>query len=560
MDDRSGFPPSGGDFIRNIVARDRQLGVWGGRLCTRFPPEPNGFLHIGHAKAICLSYALAQENGGSFHLRFDDTNPEKESEEYVEAIKRDVSWLGADWGENLFFASDYFGRLYDLAVELIKRQKAYVDDLSAGDIRRYRGTLTEPGKNSPYRDRTVQENLDLFARMRQGAFNDGEKSLRAKIGMASPNINMRDPVVYRIRHARHHRTGDRWCIYPTYDFTHPLSDSIERITHSLCTLEFEDHRPFYDWICQSLGVHHPRQIEFARLNLDYTVMSKRHLARLVEGGTVAGWDDPRLPSVAGMRRRGYTPESVREFCAKIGVTKKDSSISVATLEACVREQLEPSSRRRFGVLDPLEVKVVNWEGGDRQIEVADHPGNPSMGSRTIGFGKTLYIEREDFAENPEKKYFRLAPGRIVRLKYAYILEYVGHSTDEEGRVTRIECTYVEGSLGGVVPEGIKKPKGIIHWVSAHGCVEAEVRLYDRLLKVAKTEGGDLEDCLNDESLRLVDAKVEASLSDVRPGDTFQFERKGYFCVDEDSRRERIVFNRTVTLKDAWQKVRGQSRE
>ena len=518
---------------------------------TRFPPEPSGHLHLGHAKALHLSHALARENGGSFHLRFDDTNPETERSEHVEGIKRDVRWLGADWDGGALFASDHFERLHALALRLIRAGKAYVDDLPAHEISRLRGTLERGGEDSPFRGRPVRENLDLFARMGAGEFPDGSRCLRAKIDMKAPNVTMRDPVLYRIRSAPHHRTGTRWRIYPTYDFTHPLSDSIEGITHSLCTLEFEDHRPLYDWLCRTLDVHHPRQIEFARLNLDHTVMGKRHLARLVDGGLVGGWDDPRLPTIAGMRRRGYTPSSIRAFCERVGVTKKETSIGPAALEACVREELDASAPRRLAVLDPVRVTVEDWEGDDVDIEVPNHPLDPSLGTRTVTFGRELFIERADFAEDPPKGYRRLAPGRGVRLKYAFILEHAGHSKDADGRVTGISCRLVRGSLGGRVPEGAAKPKGIVGWVHAGRAADAEVRLYGPLLSVPRARADSLEDDLAPDSLRVARAKVEPRLAGAAVGEAFQFERQGYFRVDEDSREGRPVLNRTVELKDPW---------
>ena len=546
-------PPTPTNFIANIVKHDKETGAWEGRTCLRFPPEPNGHLHLGHAKAVCLNYTLAQRHKGGFHLRFDDTNPEKESDEFVESIKRDVRWLGADWGESLFFASDYFDQLYEYAVQLIKKGKAFVDDLSAEEIRKFRGDLKGGGQNSPHRERSIDENLKLFTEMKEGKFKNGEKCLRAKIDMNSPNINMRDPVIYRIRHASHHRTGTKWCIYPTYDFTHPLSDSIERITHSLCTLEFEDHRPLYDWPCKELEIHHPRQIEFARLNLDYTVMSKRLLARLIEEKFVTGWDDPRLPTLSGMRRRGYSPESIRNFCEQIGVTKKESVISIKTLESCIREELNKEAGRRFAVVNPLKVTVVNWEGEDKAIEVPNHPLDPDQGKRPIMFGRHLYMEREDFAQTPPPKYFRLAPGKNIRFKYAYILEYEDHTTNEQGETVEVKCRYHPDSLGGVVPEGIKKPKAIVNWLSASDSVDMSLRLYDRLLNVPSVRGEDIKEWLNPSSLTVCKSKGEASLGKAQTGEVFQFERQGYFRVDEDSQKEALVFNRTVTLKDSWKK-------
>ena len=545
-------PPT--NFIANIVKNDKEKGAWEGKTVLRFPPEPNGHLHLGHAKAVCLNYSLAVRHKGVFHLRFDDTNPEKENDEFVESIKRDVRWLGADWGESLFFASDYFDKLYEFAIELIKKGKAFVDDLSAEEIREFRGDLKGGGRNSPHRERSVDENLKLFTQMKEGAFENGAKCLRAKIDMSSPNINMRDPVIYRIRHASHHRTGKKWCIYPTYDFTHPLSDSIEKITHSLCTLEFEDHRPLYDWPCRILGIHHPRQIEFARLNLDYTVMSKRLLSRLIEENFVTGWDDPRLPTIAGMRRRGFSPKSIRNFCEQIGVTKKESVISIKTLESCIREELNKEAPRRFAVVNPLKVTVVNWEGEDKAIDVPNHPLDPSQGKRPIMFGRNLYMEKEDFSCDPPPKYFRLAPGKNIRFKYAYILEYEDHTTNEQGETVEVKCRYLPDSLGGVVPDGIKKPKAIVNWLSCSDSMDIVLRLYDRLLNVPSVKGEDINKWINPSSLTVCKSKGEKSLEKSQEGDIFQFERQGYFRVDEDSRKGALVFNRTVTLKDAWKKT------
>ena len=536
-------------FIKKIIEEDKNSGGWKGGVCTRFPPEPNGHLHIGHAKSLFLNYEIAREYEGTFHLRFDDTNPEKESKYYVESIKRDLQWLGISWGENLFFASDYFDRLYAYAIELIKKEKAYVDDLSPDDIRRNRGDLKKGGNNSPFRDRSVQENLDLFSQMKEGKFQDAQKCLRAKIDMNASNINMRDPILYRIRHKRHHRTGDKWCIYPTYDFTHPLSDSIEKITYSLCTLEFEDHRPFYDWVCKALNIYHPRQIEFARLSLDYTVMSKRLLLRLVEKRLVNGLDDPRLPTLSGLRRRGYSPESIKHFCEHIGVTKKESSISLSTLESAVRDHLNIHCQRRFAVVSPLRVTVVNWEGEDSQITVKNHPFDASQGQRTINFGRHLYIEREDFHENPPKKYFRLAPGKNIRLKYAYILQYLDHVKDEQGEIVEVKCTYHKDSLGGVTPKDVKKPKSIVNWLSVGNAENAELRLYGRLLLSPSFDKENLENSINPDSLKIVHSKVEKGLLQTAVGESFQFERQGYFRMDEDSRDDLPVFNRIISLRE-----------
>ncbi len=540
------------DFIRAVIAQDVASGKHGGRVATRFPPEPNGYLHIGHAKSICLNFGVALEYGGSCNLRFDDTNPTKETEEYAEAIKADVRWLGFDWGDRLFYASDYFERLYEYAVELIRRGKAYVDSLNAQEIRQYRGTLTEPGKDSPHRNRSVEENLDLFARMRAGDFEEGAQVLRAKIDMASPNINMRDATLYRIRRVAHHRTGDTWCIYPTYDFAHPLSDAIEGITHSLCTLEFEDHRPLYDWILDNLDVpSHPQQIEFARLNLSHTIMSKRKLLELVEEGHVSGWDDPRLPTLMGLRRRGYTPEAIRKFCEHIGVSKRDSMVEMALLEHFIREDLNRRAARVMAVLQPLRVVIENYpDGRVEDVEAVNNPEDPGMGTRKVPFSREVYIEREDFREEPPKKYYRLAPGQEVRLRYAYIVKCVGVTKDPQtGEVTEVRCTYDPETRSGA-PQSARKVKGTIHWVSASHALDVEVRLYDPLfLDEAPT-------VLNPGSLtRLAGCKVEPSLADAAPGARYQFERQGYFCVDtRDSAASKPVFNRTVPLRDSWAKI------
>ena len=547
------------DFIRQIVAKDIEEGRWGGKVITRFPPEPNGYLHIGHAKAICLDFGIAQEFGGRCHLRFDDTNPTAEEEKYVQAIMEDVRWLGFDWGEHLYFASDYFEKMYDYAVELIKQGKAYVDDLSAEEIRQYRGTLTSPGKPSPYRDRSVEENLDLFARMRAGEFPDGAKVLRAKIDMASPNLNMRDPVMYRIIHARHHRTGDKWCIYPTYDWAHGLEDSIEGITHSICTLEFENHRPLYDWFLDQLGVHHPRQIEFARLNLTYTVLSKRRLLELVEAGLVNGWDDPRMPTISGLRRRGYTPQAIREFCRRIGVNKYNSVVDIALLEHCLREDLNKRAPRVMAVLNPLEVVIDNYPDGKVEyLDAINNPEDPSAGTRKVPFSKVIYIEQDDFMENPPAKFYRLAPGREVRLRYAYFITCKDVVKDSTGKVVRLHCTYDPATRGGDAPDG-RKVKATLHWVSARHAIEAEVRLYDRLfLKEDPTdveEGHDWKENINPDSLKiLTNCKVEPSLTGAAPLSKYQFERLGYFCVDPDTTEDKLIFNRTVPLKDTWAKI------
>ncbi|RLB15353.1 MAG: glutamine--tRNA ligase [Deltaproteobacteria bacterium] len=554
-------PKPSKDFIRAIIDEDLRTNKYEGRVHTRFPPEPNGYLHIGHAKSICLNFGIAEEYGGLCNLRFDDTNPSKEDVEYVQSIMEDVRWLGYDWGDRLYYASDYFEQLYQYAIELIRKGKAYVCDLSPEEIREYRGTLTQPGKESPYRNRSVEENLDLFQRMRAGEFPDGSRTLRAKIDKASPNLNMRDPVIYRILRVPHHRTGDKWCIYPMYDFTHCLSDSIERITHSLCTLEFEDHRPLYDWFLDQLGVYHPQQIEFARLNLSHTVMSKRMLGQLVEEGHVRGWDDPRMPTIAGLRRRGYTPEAIRTFCERIGLAKRDSMVDIALLEHCVREDLNKRAPRIMGVLHPLRVVIDNYpEDQVEELEAINNPEDPSMGTRKVPFSRVLYIERDDFREDPPKKFFRLAPGREVRLRYAYFITCVDVIKDENtGEVVELRCTYDPATRGGDAPDG-RKVRGTLHWVSAAHALPVEVRLYDHLfLKPNPTdveEGKTFKDYLNPESLVVLNpCYVEPSLAEAKPGDRFQFERVGYFCVDPvDSRPSAPVFNRTATLKDTWAKI------
>ncbi len=549
------------DFIRTIAAEDVRTGKHGGRVATRFPPEPNGYLHIGHAKSICLNFGVARDFAGTCNLRFDDTNPAKENVEYVDAIKQDVRWLGFDWDDRLYFASDYFEQLYEYAVHLIRSGKAYVDSLSADDIREYRGTLTQPGRESPFRARAVEENLDMFARMRAGEFPDGAHVLRAKIDMASPNINMRDPVLYRIRRAHHHRTGDAWCIYPMYDFAHPPSDAIEKITHSLCTLEFEDHRPLYDWLIENLPVPaRPRQIEFARLNLTYTVMSKRKLLELVEEGHVNGWDDPRMPTIVGMRRRGYTPEAIRAFCDRIGVAKRENIVDVALLEHAVREDLNRRAPRVMAVVDPLRVIIENYpEGQTEEFDVANNPEDPSAGVRSVPFSRVLYIERDDFREDPPKKYFRLAPGREVRLRGAYFVTCTGFEKDPRtGHIVELRCTYDPATRGGNAPDG-RKVKATLHWVSAAHALEIDVRLYDRLF-TAESPGatGDYRNDLNPASLEVRrGSKIEPSVRSAKPGLTCQFERIGYFCVDRDSTPDRLVFNRTVTLKDAWAKIEAR---
>jgi glutaminyl-tRNA synthetase len=549
------------DFIRARITEDLKAGKNGGRVATRFPPEPNGYLHIGHAKSICLNFGVAQEFGGTCNLRYDDTNPTKEDVEYVDAIKEDVRWLGFDWGDREYYASDYFDRLYEVAVGLIKEGKAYVDSLNAEQIREYRGTLTEPGKDSPYRNRTVEENLDLFERMKAGEFEDGTHVLRAKIDMASGNINMRDPTLYRIRRVAHHRTGNKWCIYPMYDYTHALSDSFEGITHSLCTLEFEDHRPLYDWVLDETHVAcHPQQIEFARLNLSYTVMSKRRLLELVQGGHVSGWDDPRLPTVGGLRRRGYTPESIRDFCDRIGVAKKNSVVDVAQLEHAIREDLNQRAPRVMAVLRPLRVVIENYpEGQVEELEAVNNPEDPTAGTRKVPFSRVLYIEREDFREDPPKGFYRLAPGREVRLRYAYLITCHRVIKDEKtGEILELRCSYDPATRGGSAPDG-RRVKATLHWVSAPHAIPAEVRLYDRLFLKEDPEdveeGEDYKTYLNPNSLEtLRGCLIEPSLSGAGHGERFQFERQGYFCVDPDSSPEMLAFNRTVGLKDSWAKI------
>jgi glutaminyl-tRNA synthetase len=542
------------NFIRDEVLKDLQSGRFT-QVVTRFPPEPNGYLHIGHAKAICLDFGLAQEFGGRCHLRFDDTNPTKESQEYVDAIIRDVRWLGFDWGPHLYYASDYFGQLYEWAKDLIRKGLAYVDDLSPEEIRAYRGTLTEPGRESPWRNRSVEENLDLFERMRAGEFPEGSRTLRAKIDMASGNINLRDPVMYRIRYATHHRTGDAWCIYPTYDWAHGQSDSIEGITHSLCTLEYEDHRPLYEWFLAALGIYAPRQIEFARLNLSHTVMSKRKFLRLVESGVVAGWDDPRLPTIAGLRRRGYTPEAIRDFCDRIGVAKADNLVDLALLEHCVREDLNRRAPRRLAVLSPLRLVIENYpEGRVEEVEALNNPEDPAAGTRRVPFGRVLFIEQDDFRETPPPRYHRLAPGAEVRLRYAYIVRCTGAVKDSAGRVVEVRATYDPDSRGGQARG--RTVKGTIHWVSAAHAVDAEIRLYDTLFTVPRPdEVEDVEAVLNPRSLEVRTGKVEPALAAAEPEARFQFERLGYFCADwKDHRPDRPVFNRTVGLRDTWAKI------
>jgi glutaminyl-tRNA synthetase len=552
-------PTPASDFIRDIIDKDNETGKYDRRVATRFPPEPNGYLHIGHTKSICLNYGIACQYKGTFNLRFDDTNPSKEEQEYVDSIIADIRWLGADWEDRLFFASDYFEQLYEYAVQLVKKGKAYVDDLSPDEIRQYRGTLTEPGRESPYRNRSVEENLDLFERMHQGEFPDGSRVLRAKIDMAAGNLNMRDPTIYRIKHAEHHRTGDKWCIYPMYDFTHCLSDSIERITHSICTLEFEDHRPLYDWFLDELGVYHPQQIEFARLNLTYTVMSKRKLLQLVQEGHVGGWDDPRMPTVAGLRRRGYTPEAIRNFAGRVGVAKRDSTVDIALLEHCLREDLNLRAVRVMAVLRPLKVVIDNYPD-DRveQVEAVNNPEDSGMGTRMIPFSKVIYIEQDDFMEEPPKKFFRLAPGREVRLKHAYYITCTDVVKDPSGKIIEVHCSYDPASRGGGTPDG-REVRGTLHWVSAAHAVPAEVRLYDHLFTKENPgeDGGDFRTLLNPHSLETVTGcKVEPSLADAQSGFPCQFLRQGYFCADAiDSRPDHLVFNRTVPLRDTWAKIK-----
>ena len=553
---------SSSDFIRNIIVADLQSNKYDGRVVTRFPPEPNGYLHIGHAKSICLNFGVAGEyRGGVCHLRFDDTNPTREDVEYVNSIQEDVRWLGFDWGPHLYYASDYFEALYQFAEQLIREGKAYVDSLSAAEIREHRGTLTEPGRESPYRNRSVEENLDLFRRMRAGEFADGAHVLRAKIDMASPNLNMRDPTIYRIRWAAHHRTGDDWCIYPMYDYAHALSDSIEQITHSLCTLEFEDHRPLYDWTLEELDVYRSQQIEFARLNLTNTIMSKRRLLELVQGGHVSGWDDPRMPTLSGLRRRGYTPEAIRNFCEHIGISKRDTVVDMALLEHCLREDLNRRAPRAMAILHPLKVVIENYpEGQSQEFEAVNNPEDPAMGSRKVPFSREIYIERDDFRENPPSRFFRLAPGREVRLRYAcYITCREVVKDPQTGEVTELRCTYDPESVGGSSPDG-RRVRGTLHWVSAPHSCPAEVRLYDYLLLDRDGEepadNRDFISLLNPNSLEvLTGCRVEPSLAEAAPGSRYQFERQGYFCADSvDSKPGAPVFNRTVSLRDSWARI------
>ncbi len=546
-------------FIEDIIAEDNKTGRFGGRVHTRFPPEPNGYLHIGHAKSICLNFGLALDYGGKCNLRFDDTNPTKEEVEYVESIMNDVRWLGFDWEDRLFYASDYFDQLYEWAVQLIKAGKAYVDHLNADEIREHRGTLTQPGKDSPYRNRSVEENLDLFQRMKNGEFPDGTCVLRAKIDMTSPNLNLRDPVMYRILHATHHRTGDKWCIYPMYDWAHGESDSIEGITHSICTLEFEDHRPLYEWFVENLNIYRPQQIEFARLNLTYTIMSKRKLIRLVQEKHVRGWDDPRMSTLSGMRRRGYPPEAIRAFCDMIGVAKSNSVADFAMLEYCVRQHLNKVAMRVMAVLNPLRVVLTNYpEGQVDELDAVNNPEDPSAGTRKVPFSRVLYIDRDDFMENPPSKFYRLSPGREVRLRYGYFIKCEEVIKDEAGNIIELRCTYDPTTRGGEAPDG-RKVKATIHWVSAAHALDAEVRVYEHLFTRpdpnSDDEGKDFTAYINPNSLQvLAGCKVEPSLKDAAPGSRYQFERLGYFCVDPDSQGSTLVFNRTVTLRDEWAKL------
>lgn len=544
------------NFIREIIDDDLKTGKFQAKVHTRFPPEPNGYLHIGHAKSICLNFGLARDYQGLCNLRFDDTNPSKEEQEYVDSIMQDVRWLGFDWGDRLFYASDYFEQLYEYAVRLIRKGKAYVCDLNADEIREYRGTLTAPGKESPYRNRTVEENLDLFQRMRNGEFPDGSRTLRAKVDMASPNLNMRDPVMYRILRATHHRTGDTWCIYPMYDWAHGQCDSIERITHSICTLEFENHRPLYDWFLNELEIFHSQQIEFARLNLTYTVMSKRKLLQLVQEKFVSGWDDPRMPTISGLRRRGYTPESIRFFAERVGVAKSESTSEVALLENCLRDDMNKRAPRVMAVLRPLKLVIENYpDGVVEQLEAVNNPEDPTAGTRKVPFSKVLFIEKDDFREVPPRKYFRLAPGAEVRLRYAYIIKCVGVVKDEKtGEIVELRCTYDPETKSGSSRSG-RKVKGTIHWVSAEHALPAEVRMYDRLFTVENPGGDNWRELINPDSLEVLrQCKVEPGLATTGPQQRFQFERLGYFCVDDDSREGALVFNRAVTLRDTWAKI------
>ena len=555
-------PKAPSNFIKDIINDDLKNNKNDGRVHTRFPPEPNGYLHIGHAKSICLNFGLGIEYNGLTNLRFDDTNPEKEEQEYVDSIIEDVHWLGFDWNGGQFFASDYFDQIHEWAIKLIEKGKAYVCDLNADEVRKYRGTLTEPGRESPFRNRTVEENLDLFERMRKGEFPEGSRVLRAKIDMANPNLNMRDPVMYRILHAEHHRTGNKWCIYPMYDFTHGQSDSIEKITHSICTLEFEDHRPLYDWYCEALEIFHPQQIEFARLNVTYTVMSKRKLLQLVKDSYVNGWDDPRMPTISGMRRRGYTPEAIRNFAERIGVAKAENTVELGFLEFCVREHLNKIAQRRMAILNPLKIVIDNYPDDlAEEMDAINNPEDPTYGTRKVLFSKEIYIERDDFMEDPPKKFYRLAPGREVRLRYAYFITCTSAVKDENGNITELHCTFDPASKGGNSPDG-RKVQGTIHWVSVQHALESEVRLYEVLFNkenpdVAE-EGKTFLDNINPDSLKIVKAYCEPSLAQAKQGERFQFERLGYFIADsKDSKDGKPVFNRTVTLKDTWAKIAGK---
>jgi len=545
------------DFIREAVTEDNASNRFGGRVQTRFPPEPNGYLHIGHTKAFCIDFGVAEDFGGVCNLRFDDTNPVKEDVEFVESIKHDIQWIGYQWGQELY-ASDYFPQLYEMAIDLIKRGKAYVCDLTADEMREYRGTLTEPGKDSPYRDRSVKENLDLFQRMHDGEFPDGARTLRAKIDMSSPNINMRDPVMYRIKHATHHRTGDRWCIYPMYDFAHGQSDSIEGVTHSLCDLAYEDHRPLYDWYLDELEIYHPRQIEFARLVMTYTVLSKRYLKRLVDEGYVRGWDDPRMPTLAGLRRRGYPPEAIRAFIDQIGVAKANSVVDIEMLEHFVRQDLNMTAPRVMSVLDPLKVVITNYpEGHVDELEAINNPEDESAGTRIVPFSRELYIERDDFMEDPPRKFYRLAPGREVRLRYAYFVTCTDVIKNEDGEIIELHCTHDPATRGGDAPDG-RRVKATLHWVSAQHAIEAEVREYDRLFATPDPmdvpEGTEFVANLTPDSLKVSTCQIEPSVQDAAPGTRYQFERKGYYCVDPDSTPEHLVFNQTISLRDSWAKI------
>ncbi|MBU0497471.1 MAG: glutamine--tRNA ligase/YqeY domain fusion protein [Candidatus Thermoplasmatota archaeon] len=555
--------PESKDFIREIIDEDLHTNKYQGRVHTRFPPEPNGYLHIGHAKSICLNFGIAEEYRGLCNLRFDDTNPTKEEQEYVESIKNNVTWLGFNWEDRLFFASDYFDQMYDYAVQLVKQGQAYVDDLPPDIISEYRGTLTTPGKNSPYRERSIEENLQLLEAMKAGKCADGEKVLRAKIDMALPNLNMRDPIMYRVLHATHHNTKDKWCIYPMYDWAHGLEDSIEGITHSICTLEFENHRPLYDWFLDQLKVYHPQQIEFARLNLSYTIMSKRMLLQLVNDGYVNGWDDPRLPTISGMQRRGYSPESIRTFCKRIGVGKVNSTVDYEFLEHCVRDELNKSASRYMGVLNPLKVIITNYpDDQEEQLEAINNPENPSAGTRMIPFSKELYIEHDDFMEDPPKKFFRLTPGREVRFRYSYFItceKVIKNGAD----IVELHCTYDPDTKGGYAPDG-RKVKSTIHWVSAPHAIDAEVHLYDRLFNIpdpAGKKGHDFKEFLNEQSLEILkNCKVEPTIQTLKPFNRFQFERLGYFCIDPDTKPKHLVINRTVTLRDTWAKIIQQEKQ